>query len=812
MQFKGKIFNERYKVVDFIAEGGMAVIYEGTDLLLVRKVAIKILKEQFVKDKIILERFYREARAAGALSHANIVSIYDIGKEGDIYFIIMEYVSGGSLDEYLRKKKVLSPQEVVKIGIQICRALDYAHERGIIHRDIKPQNILLTDDKKVKVGDFGIARAISSRTLTEVGEILGSVYYFSPEQAQGKPSDKETDIYSLGVVLYQLITGQVPFTGESIIEIALKHVKEIPKKPSRLNPDTPLELERIILKAMSKQPRARYHTAYEMLTDLKSCIKTFDEQLLKEETEEEEPKEAEETEEVVVIEETPPLTVAPLEEKDVTAREASAEEEVILPPSGVEEVELEPEEFEDEEIVTLEELRRRKKLAPHKKSFWGWASSLLLLLVLASGITFWQSYLHKKSENRGLYLQTTEVPYLLGRTLTQAEKILKDKGLVLKLVAWEENYEYNKGSIIRQNPGPGKLVEINKEVEVVASKGAPMVTVPYLIYKSFSEAQVILNNKGLHWIIAGQIEDDKVPSEYVISQEPPAGTEVKGKSCVRLIISKRRAQLGIPDLRGISVEKADEILKALGLILKIKSYQSDKIFRKGEIISQSPPAGSPFSFQQEVAVVVSSGPPLIITPDFTGKTLAEAKELAHKVEVELEVENSVDISFSEQRKVVSQNPLPGKPLPEGTRVSVYLEEKELLVAVPDVRGKLLFDARATLKLSRLNLKVVEERVEKSVPVGTVLFQNPLPGTKVKEGGVVELTIASAGVGTVVNVPELIGMNLEEAKLKLEECGLTLGVVLREPNSEEEPGVVLSQRPSAGREVKKGEKIDLVVSY
>jgi len=242
MNLIDKILKERYKITEKIESGGMAVVYKGTDLLLVRTVAIKVLKDSFTRDKGVLERFYREARAAAGLSHTNIVSIYDIGREDDLYFIVMEYMSNGTLENLMERKKELSTEEVIKYGIQICRALDYSHQKRVIHRDIKPQNIMLTEENQIKVVDFGIARAVDLRDITQSGVIMGSAYYFSPEQASGKTATERSDIYSLGVLLYHMSAGRLPFDGNSLMDLAGKHIKETPKSPRCINTSIPGEL------------------------------------------------------------------------------------------------------------------------------------------------------------------------------------------------------------------------------------------------------------------------------------------------------------------------------------------------------------------------------------------------------------------------------------------------------------------------------------------------------------------------------------------------------------------------------------------
>ncbi|MBP1759434.1 MAG: serine/threonine protein kinase, partial [Firmicutes bacterium] len=263
-----KIFGERYEVLEKIGAGGMAIVYKAKDLLLNRVVTIKVLREQFVTDEDFIRRFRREAQSAASLSHPNIVSIYDVGKDGDTEYIVMEYVEGRNLKEIIREYAPLSTEQSINLARQITGAIQNAHENHIIHRDIKPHNILVTADGHAKVTDFGIARAVSSATVTHTGDIVGSVHYLSPEQAKGIQSNEQSDIYSLGIVLYELLTGKVPYDGETPIAIALKHLQQEPVPPSKLNPRIGKELEGVIMRAIAKSPEQRYLSAKELVEDL----------------------------------------------------------------------------------------------------------------------------------------------------------------------------------------------------------------------------------------------------------------------------------------------------------------------------------------------------------------------------------------------------------------------------------------------------------------------------------------------------------------------------------------------------------------
>ncbi|MED5020205.1 Stk1 family PASTA domain-containing Ser/Thr kinase, partial [Paenibacillus chibensis] len=262
----------RYEIIERIGGGGMALVYKAHDLLLGRNVAVKVLRQQFVHDEEFIRRFRREAQSAASLSHPNVVSIYDVGQEDEVHYIVMEYVEGHNLNEIIKERAPLQVDEAVRIASQICDALDHAHQNQIIHRDIKPHNILIGRNGRVKVTDFGIARAVTSTTITQTGSVVGSVHYFSPEHAKGVVTGEKSDLYSLGIVLYQMLTAQLPFLGESPISVALKHLQEEFEEPRKMNPLIPQSVENIILKSMRKNPQERYQSAKEMLHDLDTCL------------------------------------------------------------------------------------------------------------------------------------------------------------------------------------------------------------------------------------------------------------------------------------------------------------------------------------------------------------------------------------------------------------------------------------------------------------------------------------------------------------------------------------------------------------
>ena len=426
-----KTLSNRYEVIERIGGGGMAIVYRGRDLLLHRQVAVKVLRQQFVNDEEFIKRFRREAQAAASLSHPNIVSVYDVGQEEDIHFIVMEYVEGINLNDKIKSEAPLSVEESVHIASQICDALDHAHQHQVIHRDIKPHNILIGHNGRVKVTDFGIARAATSTDVTQTGAVLGSVHYFSPEHAKGVAQGPESDLYSLGVVLYQMLTNQLPFTGESPISVALKHIQEECVSPKDLNDLIPQSVENIVLKSLRKSVQERYHEANAMLQDLKQALHvsmqdveriTFDSDNL------------DDMDKTVVI---PGLKLDP----------------IFVPPVATGSPNVQPE-------SAVVDNQSGKKLKKWNKPLT-WASVAVGLVLIA--VIIFNISLNKLS------VKEVVVPDITNMTLAEAKAVLAAKDLRIGEVEEKVNEEVEPGRIISQE-NKNIRVKINTPIHVVVSK------------------------------------------------------------------------------------------------------------------------------------------------------------------------------------------------------------------------------------------------------------------------------------------------------------------------------------------------------
>ncbi len=543
----GQLLGNRYRIIELIGEGGMALVYKAECTLLQRTVAVKILRPQYSSDKEFVTRFHREAQAAASLSHPNVVNIYDVGQDQDLHYIVMEYISGENLKSLIRKEAPFSINRSLRIALQICEALQHAHENNIIHRDIKPHNILLTADDRVKVTDFGIARAISDAGFTQTGVVMGSVQYFSPEQAKGSPVGPQSDLYALGCVLYEMLTGEVPFNGESPISIALKHIQENPYPIEKLRPDLPPEVTRLVHKALAKNLDERYPSARAMRKDLRAYLG--------------------------------------LEHED-------GEEEEDYPTQILKTPVASNKEEEDEGESGKEEKEGKRK----KKKNWVWTLTALFGAMILFGVGF-------------LYFipvqPVTEVPDLAGLTLPEAEEKAAASGLYVKAVRHDYNDEVPLGCIISQEPKAGRSLRQGREIEVVLSRGKEMVVVPNLLEKTRIEAEILLEDAGLK---LGDIynEPSELPRGLVVRQKPAPNVQIQKGATVDLYLSRGQDYVEVPNFIGRSLVEVQSELASLGLVFNLTSEKASA-YPRGQILDHQPPPGSVVPLGTPINFVISGG-------------------------------------------------------------------------------------------------------------------------------------------------------------------------------------------------------------
>ena len=559
MNIEGKLLGSRYEIIEKIGNGGMATVYKATDKVLKRNVAIKILRDEFTTDEEFIRRFEVEAQSAARLTHANIVSIYDVGVDGNLYYIVMELIQGKTLKEIIIEERGPLPWKwSVNVAIQIASALEMAHRNNIVHRDIKPHNIIITEDGVAKVTDFGIAKAVSNSTITSFGTTIGSVHYFSPEQARGGYTDAKSDIYSLGVVMYEMITGRVPFDADTPVSVALKHMQEEPEEPIELNPNIPTAINKIIIKAIQKETNLRYQSATEMLTDLKKSLKDPDGDFVEE------------------------------LEYDPTARTQV----------------INSDELDAERRKNDRNNKRGKKenkfiafIKNHKvlSSFVG----IILLFVLSLGTTL--AVLNATNPPE------VAMPNVVGLSKEEAQKQIEEAKLVFEIEKEDYNKDVQEGFIISQDPTYMEKFNKVKEgstVKVVVSKGQEKTKVPNVKGKGKEEAVKSIEDAKLKAEIVE--ENSKTVKEgYVISQETDPDTEVFAGDIVKIHVSKGIEKAVVPDVLGKTEAEAKQALEAEGFVV-ITASSEDSSKATGVVLKQSIDSGKSVEKGSSVTITVNS--------------------------------------------------------------------------------------------------------------------------------------------------------------------------------------------------------------
>ena len=548
----GKTLNGRYKIQTLIGTGGMAAVYLAKDLILDRLVAIKVLRLDFRQNNDAMRRFRREALSATQLTHPNIVGVYDVGQSQEMNYIVMEYVEGTDLKDYIRQRGALHPIEAVRIMMQIVSAIAAAHQNRIIHRDIKPQNILIDREGNVKITDFGIAVALSDTSLTQTNTLLGSVHYLSPEQARGGMATIQTDIYALGIVLYELLTGRVPFDGESAVSIALKHFQE--PLPPVVNPTAmvPQSLENIVLKATAKDPMNRYRSCYEMFQDLKTCLDS-----------------------------------TRLNEKKFVPTSFSGETKVLTP---INTQKVKP--IQTSREIPIVEMDEEKPVK--KKRKWPW---VLLLMISVIGIMAF-AFLHSSPKE-------VQVPDVTNLTEAAAKIKLADAKLSVTDVIQVQSDEVESGKVIETNPKAGSTVKEKSKITIKVSSGKEAVTMKDYRNKTYETARDELKKLGFT-VEKKEENSDSVEAGKVISQSIAPNQKVEGKdTVVTLVVSKGETSIKMANLKGYTREGAIEYASTNNLNLTITEEENDATV--DTVISQSIREGSDIKKGTPLTIVLSKG-------------------------------------------------------------------------------------------------------------------------------------------------------------------------------------------------------------
>lgn len=574
-----KLLAGRYELIEKIGDGGMAVVYKAKDRLLNRYVAVKILRPEFTRDSQFIESFRKESQAAAGLQHPNIVNVYDVGKEGNIYFIVMELIDGRPLSDIIEENGPLDYRNVIEIGKQVAAALSLAHKNHIIHRDVKPHNIMITKDGVAKLADFGIAKAISTSTIVnkdDGGQVMGSVHYFSPEQARGKYVDEKSDVYSLGIVLYEMLTGEVPFDGDNPVEIALMHINEDIKPPSQIIDNVPPALEKIILKATDKYQTNRYENAEVMFEDLNNVdflSKKIGDNIL--------------------------MEGADRRKKPVKINDENEEKlNAIISDKG-------GKKSSKNKSKSSNEKSKFKKALP-------WIIALIALIIVGAVGGYFLSSKFLDDDNKKI-----EVPSLKGMTYDEASDELDS--LNLKIEKGDEVYsaEIEKGKIVSQSPIAKTKVKKGSKVKVNISKGKKAGLVPDLIGKTYNDADIsaILSQYGF---VLGNVtydESEKYDEGIIMNQTPSAGSTSRAGSAINIVVSKgKKEKSKVPTLTGLTADQAVQALNKEGLQVGDISYEESNVYGKDFVMWQQYSAGTELKKGTSVSIKISKGIPKVPEP------------------------------------------------------------------------------------------------------------------------------------------------------------------------------------------------------
>lgn len=664
---EGVVLGKRYEILERIGAGGMADVYKGKDHKLNRYIAVKVLKSDYRNDQVFIQKFLSEAQAAAGLLHPNVVNVYDVGQDRGLYYMVMELVEGITLKDYIEKKGQLSVKETISISIQMVTGIQGAHNQHIIHRDIKPQNIMISKDGKVKVTDFGIARATTS-TKTISTNVMGSVHYTSPEQARGGIVDERSDIYSAGITMYEMITGHVPFDGDSTVTVAIKHLKEEMPLPSEEVPDIPYSLECIILKCTQKDPAKRYQNCQELITDLKHSLVDPDGHFVT----------------GVAVGESDETVLMTTEEIQRITDDEYPQDEDYSDSDYQNEYDDDDEDDEDEEEDYSRnrknggrsQERNKEQVNPNTKKIMKILMVVVIAVIAIGIIVVAGNAAGIFKVGPGISETDTEskviVPSIVGMSEDEAKDALNKKELGYYVEAREASDKFEAGEIISQNPAANEKVDKNTEVRVVVSTGKEVqnVKVPNVVGKGEDEAQEMIEDAGLI-VNVESAYDDSVESGKVISSNPSAGVELKEGSSVTIVVSKGAEKVSIPNVIGSSQADAEAAITGQGLSVGSVTEEYSDDYSAGVVIAQNPTAqDAKVSKGTSVNLTVSKGPKTeyVSVPSLSGKTQSQAEQALKDAglvpgNVHQEYSSSVAAGY-----VISQTANPGSQMEKGSYV------------------------------------------------------------------------------------------------------------------------------------------------
>jgi serine/threonine-protein kinase len=624
----GTVVDGRYKILSRLGAGGMADVFLAEDQQLGRKVALKLLHRRFAEDPDFVERFRREAQSAAGLQHPNVVSVYDRGAYDGTYYIAMEYLPGRSLKQLIRQEAPLDPVRAIDLTIQILKAARFAHRRGVIHRDLKPHNVLVDDGGHAKVTDFGIARAGAS-DMTETGSIMGTAQYLSPEQAQGHAVGDTSDLYSVGVVLYELLTGRLPFDAESAVTIALRHVSEAPPPPTAINPNIPPELEQVVLWALNKNPADRPADADQFITVLERVREAIVSGAR-----------GQRTASMAAVSAVVPLPEAPVYGPPVDPGTGSF---IAAPVGWAGNGELPPGELPPEE-------RGRRR--------WPWIAALIVLLLAGGAVA---AYLLTRPTQH-------VVPKVVGESLTAAQANIQNAGFTPNLIYRTDNAKPD--TVIGQSPLAGTDANTGSTVTLTVSQGRGSVSVPPVNGLSAAAARRLLRRVGLKASAVMTEPSASVASGHATRTDPPVGYPLPAGSGVTLYVSSGKPKVTIPDVTGQPEATARSNLTKQGFAV-VSVTQSSNTATPGNVISENPPGGSPAAPGSTITITVATAPTTVQVPSVVGKSLAAATSTLVGAGLKVSSQTQAVTKPRKDGQVLSQSPQSGK-VKKGSTVTLVV--------------------------------------------------------------------------------------------------------------------------------------------
>jgi eukaryotic-like serine/threonine-protein kinase len=629
MAAAAEVYGNRYEIIRHLARGGMAEVYLARDQLLDRQVALKVLFPELSADPSFVERFRREAQAAANLNHPNIVSVYDWGEDGSTYFIVMEYVDGQTLRDLIRAGR-LAPQQVADVGADIAAALSFAHRNGVIHRDVKPGNVLITSTGQVKVTDFGIARAArenAGESLTQTGTVMGTATYFSPEQAQGIAIDARSDVYALGVVLYEMVAGKPPFTGDNPVAIAFQHVKEAPPPLVASGATVPSALEAVIMKSLAKAPDDRYPSANDLRNDL--------------------------------------LRFREGKSVSVSAAEAAA---VAAAPSAEATQVVQATRADATRVATaVTTVAGGPPPAPPRRTGLYVTLLLVLLGILALLVFLLIDQFATDGDGAG---GTIAVPNVIGKPVAEAAQEIADAGL-RPVQEERENDAFDPGVVFETNPAADTRVEEDSEVTLFVAAGAPEVAVPNVVGQQSEDARRVLETAG--FVVVEQPEESDQPAGEVLRQNPAGGTAANEGTEVTIVVAAGPEEVEVPDVSDRTESEAANILGRAGFETRTVRQPSSSV-EAGKVIGTDPPAGTKAPRGSTVTINVSSGAEEVTVPSVVGLTEAEARAVLEDAGFSVVARTAPVFDPSEDGIVQRQSPSGGSQAARGSTVTILVGE------------------------------------------------------------------------------------------------------------------------------------------